>query len=138
MQTSASGSAGRDQMTRIMIVDDHEISRAACRALLRAEGLDVVADVRAGDRVLSAARALRPEVVIVDVTPSADIGFDISRRLRALPNPPAVLITSSAEPSQFGRKLDRFQFVAKADISAAAIARLARITEADGLESQNP
>ena len=121
-----------------MIVDDHEISRAACRALLRAEGLDVVADIRAGDRVLSTARALRPEVVIVDVTPSEDIGFDIGRGLRALPDPPTVLITSSAEPSQFGCKLDRFPFVAKADISAAAIARLARLPEAHGLESKNP
>ena len=135
MQTSASGSADRDQKTRVMIVDDHEISRAACRALLRAEGLDVVADVGASDRVLSTARALRPKVVIVDVTPSADLGFDIGRGLRALPDPPTVLITSSAEPSQFGRKLDHFQFVAKADISAAAIARHARTPEAHELES---
>jgi CheY-like chemotaxis protein len=138
MQTSAHGGADRNETTRIMIVDDHEISRAACRALLRAEGLDVVADVRAGDHVLTTARVLRPEVVIVDVTPSADTGFDIARRLRALPDPPTVLITSSAEPSQFGRKLDRFRFVAKADISATAITGLTRTPAADGLESQNP
>jgi DNA-binding NarL/FixJ family response regulator len=54
---------------RIMLVDDYEISRAACRALLRAEGVDVVADLRASDDALAAARTLRPEVVIADVTP---------------------------------------------------------------------
>lgn len=112
---------------RIMIVDDHEISRAACRALLRAEGADVVAAVRAGEHALAAARALRPEVVIVDVTPEADTGFDIARRLRALqPAPPAILMTSSTDRTRFGRRLDHFPFVAKADIGAAAVARLAR------------
>jgi two-component system, NarL family, response regulator DesR len=122
-----------------MIVDDHEISRAACRALLRAEGVDVVAALRAGDRAVATARALRPEVVIVDVTPAADTGFDIARRLCALlPAPPTVLITSSADRSQFGRRLDRFRFVAKADIGAAAIAWLARPTETGGLQSRNP
>ncbi|MGN6172029.1 MAG: response regulator [Streptosporangiaceae bacterium] len=138
MQTSTSGSANRDRTPRIMIVADPAIARAAGRALLRAEGLDVVADAGATDRVLSTARALRPEVVIVDVTPTADTGFDIARRLRALPDPPTVLITSSANRSQFGRRLDRFEFVAKADISAAAIARLTRTPKAYGLESQNP
>jgi DNA-binding NarL/FixJ family response regulator len=138
MRTSAPGSAGHSKTTRIMIVDDHEISRAACRALLHAEGIDVVADVGASGHVLSTARELRPEVVIVDVTPSADTGLYIARRLRALPDPPAVLITSSSDRSQFGRQLDRFRFVAKADISAAAIARLASAPEADGQESQSP
>jgi DNA-binding NarL/FixJ family response regulator len=138
MQNSDPGSAGRSETTRVMIVDDHEISRAACRALLRAEGIDVVADVGAGRHVLTTVRALRPQVVIVDVTPSADTGFDIARQLRALPDPPTVLITSSADRSQFGRNLDRFRFVAKADMSAAIIARLAAGPGTNRLESQNP
>ena len=138
MPTSAQASDGRTRAMRVMIVDDHEISRAACRALLRAEGVNVVAALRAGDHAFAAARALRPEVVIVDVTPAADTGFDIARRLRALPDQPAVLVTSSANPSYFGRKLDRFRFVAKADISAAVIVRLARSPGREGPESCNP
>ena len=110
MQNSDPGSADRSETTRVMIVDDHDISRAACRALLRAEGIDVVADLGASGHVLTTARALRPQVVIVDVTPSADTGFDIARQLCALPDPPTVLITSSADRSQFGRHLHRFRF----------------------------
>ena len=79
MRTSLTSSDGGTGTTRILLVDDHEISRAAYRALLRAEGIDVVADLAASDHALAAARALRPDVAIVDVTPGADTGFGIAR-----------------------------------------------------------
>ena len=121
-----------------MIIDDHEISRAAFCALLRSESVDVVADLNAGRDALATARALRPEVVIVDVTPAADAGFGIARRLRTLlPAPPIVILTSSTDRTRFGARLDGHVFIAKADIRAAAIARLARSAETDGLESRN-
>lgn len=109
---------------RVIIIDDHEISRAACRALLRAEGIDVT-DVRASDQALTAARALRADVAIIDVTPAADTGFDIARQLRALPAPPVVILTSSTDRTRFGTQLNCHRFIDKADICAAAIIRLA-------------
>lgn len=139
MRTGAPGSPGRNDALQIMIIDDHEISRAAFRALLRSEGADVVADLSAGRHALAMARALRPDVVIVDVTPAADTGFGIARRLRALlPAPPIVILTSSTDRTRFGAQLDGHVFIAKADICSAAIARLARSPETDGLESRNP
>jgi len=59
MQPDTASALDRKQSARILIVDDHEISRAALRALLRTEGIDV-ADVRsalphAGWRLPSAA-----------------------------------------------------------------------------------
>jgi len=107
--------------TRIMIIDDHEITRAACRALLRTEGADVVADMAAGDQALAAAAALRPDVVVVDVSPALSAGFDLARRLRAVSHPPAVVLTSSAEPAEFGTRLDGHSFVAKAGLCAETI-----------------
>ena len=104
-----------------MIIDDHEISRAACRALLRTEGIDVVADMAAGDQAISVAAMLRPDVAVVDVSPSADAGFGLARRLRALTDPPAVVLTSSAAPAEFGGRLEGHSFVAKAGLRAAAI-----------------
>jgi DNA-binding NarL/FixJ family response regulator len=109
---------------RIILVDDYEISRAACRALLRAEGADVVAHLRASDDALAAARALRPEVVIADVTPAADSGLGMARTLRVLPAPPIVILTPSADRAQFGVKVNGYRFIAKADISATVIAAL--------------
>ena len=61
-----------------MIVDDHEISRAALRALLRTEGIDV-AYVGTGDAAITAAIACHSDVVIVDVTPADPAGFFIAR-----------------------------------------------------------
>ena len=109
-----------------MIIDRHEISRAAFCALLRSEGADVVADLGAGHDAVAMARALRPEAVIVDVTPAAGTGFGIARRLRALPAPPIVILTSSTDRTRFGARLDGHEFIAKADIRSAAIARLTR------------
>ena len=95
----ASAVSGR-RPVRVLIVDGHEIFRAACRALLRTEGIDV----------------------IVDVTPADDAGFRIARRLASLPDPPAVMLVSSADRCQFGSQLDGYRFVAKADVCAEAIA----------------
>jgi two-component system, NarL family, response regulator DesR len=99
-----------------VIIDDHEISRAACRALLRTEGLDVVADLAAGDQPLTAARALRPDVAIIDVTPAASTGFSIADGLLALPAPPTIILTSSTDRTYFGTRLNGHRFIAKADI----------------------
>ena len=138
MRTGAPGSPGRNDALRIMIIDDHEISRAAFCALLRSEGVDVVADLSASRDALAMARALHPEVVIVDVTPAADTGFRVARRLRALrPAPLIVILTSSTDPTRFGAQLDGHMFIAKADISSATIAQLARPPETDGLQSRN-
>ena len=138
MRTGTRGSPGRNDALRIMIIDDHEISRTAFCALLRSEGADVVADLGAGHDAVAMARALRPEAVIVDVTPAAGTGFGIARRLRALPAPPIVILTSSTDRTRFGARLDGHEFIAKADIRSAAIARLVRSSETNGLESRNP
>jgi DNA-binding NarL/FixJ family response regulator len=135
MPTTAPGVPGPDGTMRIMIIDDHEISRAAIRALLRAEGVDVIADFGTGGHALAAARALHPEVVIVDVVPGADTGFGIARGLCGLPVPPVVILTSSAGRAQFGSKINSYRFVAKADITATVVAVLASTPPASPTES---
>ena len=119
---------------RVIIVDDHEISRAAFVALLRAEGIDVTAGPAASDQVITAARAHRPDVAIIDVTPAAGTGFAIADALLALPAPPIVILTSSIGRAHFGTQLTG-RFIAKADICAAAIARLATASKPGRPES---
>jgi DNA-binding NarL/FixJ family response regulator len=139
MRTAAAGFPGQNDALRIMIIDDHEVSRAAFRALLRSEGADVVADLSTGRDAPAMARALRPEAVIIDVTLAADTGFGIAQRLRALlPAPPIVILTSSTDRTRFGALLDGHMFIAKADICSAAITRLVRSPETDGPESRKP
>jgi CheY-like chemotaxis protein len=117
---AASACSDGTRPTRILLVDGHEISRAALRALLRTEGLDV-ADVPPGDAATAAAIAFRPDVVIVDVTPANPAGFLTARQLRALPDAPLLVLTSSASRCRFGSQLERHPFIAKADLCARAI-----------------
>ena len=138
MHTSTAGPSHGTWPARIIIIDDHDISRAACTALLRAEGIDVKADLRATDQALTATRAFRPDVAIIDVTPGADAGFGVAHRLRALPAPPIVILTSSSDRTLFGAQLNGYLFIAKADICARAIARLTRGPQTGGLKSPNP
>ena len=120
---------------RVIIIDDHEISRAAFIALLRAEGIDVTAGLRTSDQVITAARAHRPDAAIIDVTPAAGTGFAIAKALLALPAPPIVILTSSIGRAHFGTQLTGHRFIAKADICAAAIASLATASKPDQRES---
>ena len=73
MQPQAGTARSSARPSRILIVDDHEVSRAALRALLRTEGIDV-ADMRTGGAAVTAAIAFRPDVVVVDVTPPTPPG----------------------------------------------------------------
>ena len=111
---------GGKRPTRILIVDDHEISRAALRALLRTEGIGV-ADVGTGDAAITDAIAFHPDVVIVDVAPADPAGFLVARQLEALPHAPPVVLTSSSSRRWFGSQLGRHVFIAKADLCARAI-----------------
>jgi PleD family two-component response regulator len=111
---------GGKQPTRILIIDDHEVSRAALGALLRTEGMNV-ADVGTGDATITAVIVFQPDVVIVDVAPADPAGFLIVRRLQALPQAPPVVLTSSSSRRWFGSQLGRHLFIAKADLCARVI-----------------
>jgi chemotaxis response regulator CheB len=106
---------------RVLILDDHAIYRTACRALLMTEGLDIVADLTVGDQAIEAANSLRPDIVIVGISPGGRPAIEMARRLTALPDPTKVVLTSSADRSAFGEELDSFEFIPKADICAERI-----------------
>lgn len=113
------GAHGQRPM-RVLLIDDHEISRAAVSALLRTEGADV-AGTGTDDTAIEVAIGFRPAVAIVDVTPTDATGFRIADLLRALPDGPAVVLTSSVSRHRFASRLDDYRFVAKADLSVQAI-----------------
>jgi hypothetical protein len=65
--------------------------------------------------------AFRPAVAIIDVTPADARGFVIADELQALPDGPAVVLTSSADRRRFASRLGSYRFVAKADLCVQAI-----------------
>lgn len=116
--------AGGQPPVRVLIIDDHDVSRAALRALLHTEGFEV-ADVRTDDDPIAAAAAFRPAYAIVDVAPGHTRGIGIAGQLVALPHPPAVVLTSSSKRYTLGSGVDPHLFVAKADLCGDAIIKLA-------------
>ena len=105
----------------MLLIDDHEVSRAACRALLRTEGIDVVADLPVREDAVAAAVERHPEAAIVDVTPEDERALVLARQLRALRSPPTVVLMSSASRTALDTKLDGFPFIAKADLCSSEI-----------------
>jgi len=111
-----------------LIVDDHAGFRSFARALLEAEGFDVVAEAADGASALAAARALAPEVVLLDVAlPDMD-GFAVCDALLEDGTGPVVVLTSSRDVSSYRRRLERSRvrgFIAKSELSGPALAALA-------------
>jgi DNA-binding NarL/FixJ family response regulator len=111
----------------VLIVDDHPAFRRSARLLLEAEGFDVVGEAADGASAIEAAKRLAPQVVLLDVQlPDID-GFQVAEQLRRLPDPPAVVLTSSRDGADYGRSIQvcgANGFVPKADLSGAAIAAL--------------
>jgi DNA-binding NarL/FixJ family response regulator len=113
--------------TSVLIVDDHPSFRATARALLEAEGYDVVGEAENGVGGLRAARELRPDVVLLDVQLPDFDGFEVASHLTRNGETPAIVLTSSRDAADFGPLVARSGargFVPKAELSGAALATL--------------
>ncbi len=89
-------------MATVLIVDDNSCFRATARAVLEAEGYEVVGEAENGVAALWAARELRPDIVLLDVQLPDFDGFEVAARLRANGAGQAIVITSSRDASDFG------------------------------------
>jgi len=114
-------------MTTVLIVDDHGSFRASARALLEAEGYDVVGEAADGENAVVEARRLQPDVVLLDVQLPDMTGFDVAERMAAEGGSAQVILTSSREASDYGELVDESPargFIPKDQLSAGAIAEL--------------
>lgn len=68
---------------RCLIVDDNDHFLEASQGLLERQGLHVVGTARSANECLERARALAPDLVLLDVDLGEENGFDVCRRLHA-------------------------------------------------------
>jgi DNA-binding NarL/FixJ family response regulator len=109
----------------VLIVDDHADFRAFARTLLEAGGFEVVGEAPDGASALSAARTLKPGLVLLDVQlPDID-GFAVCEQLSEDEAAPTVVLTSSRDESSYRRRLGGSSasgFIPKAELSAQSLA----------------
>jgi len=91
----------RDEMAtmtsfKVLVVDDDPMVRDVLRVMLGFEGCQVV-DAPDGESALVMSAAIRPDVVILDVTLPGINGFDVCRQLKSGPVPPRVVILTARD-----------------------------------------
>ncbi len=85
-------------MTRVMVVDDHPMWRDAVARDLDEAGLPVAATASNGEEALRRAKAVRPEVVILDLRLPTMTGVEVTRELvRADPAVRVLVLSASGE-----------------------------------------
>lgn len=82
-----------DTTIRVLLVDDHAVLRAALRMLLQAErDIQVVGEAASGEEGIRNAEALRPDVVVMDLSMPRMGGLEATRRITAAGLPVRVLV----------------------------------------------
>jgi DNA-binding NarL/FixJ family response regulator len=83
---------------KVLLVDDHALFLEGIQNLLLARGIEVVGTARDGLQALERARALRPDVILMDVQMPRCDGLAATRLIKAeLPDVKIVMLTVSQE-----------------------------------------
>jgi two-component system response regulator NreC len=81
---------------KILLVDDHTMFRAGVKALLEGEmGLEVVGEASNGEEGVDQVRALKPDVVVMDLSMPGTDGLEATRRIAALGLKSRVLVLTA-------------------------------------------
>jgi DNA-binding NarL/FixJ family response regulator len=114
----------------VLVVDDHPSFRASARAILEAEGFEVVGEAEDGASALAAVDVLHPQVVLLDVQLPDMTGFEVCVKLAERNGRgPDVVLVSSREACDYGSLIEQSGargFVPKAELSGEAVSALLR------------
>jgi response regulator NasT len=83
---------------RIAIADDDELLRVYLRKVLTRMGHEVVAQAETGQELVEQCRAVRPDLVVSDVTMPVLDGEEAARRINHERRTPVIFVTAHAEP----------------------------------------
>jgi DNA-binding NarL/FixJ family response regulator len=114
---------------RCLLVDDSAAFLERATVLLEREGLTIAGVASNSAGALRQARALRPDVVLVDVGLGEESGFDVARLLArdSQVDGTAVILISARDESDYGELIadsPAAGFLPKAELSAREISRI--------------
>jgi DNA-binding NarL/FixJ family response regulator len=86
-------------MTRVLIVDDHELFRAGVRGQVE-PGVEVVGEASGVDEAVQLIENQKPDVVLLDVHMPDGGGVEVLRRASELESPPRFLALSASDAAE--------------------------------------
>jgi DNA-binding NarL/FixJ family response regulator len=116
---------GKGPLLRILIADDHEaVRKGVCAILGSRVDVEVCGEAENGKEAIEKANALKPDLIILDITMPVLSGFDAAREIRkTLPHVP-ILILSMHESNQLveeAKKIGVQGFVTKTQVGSTLL-----------------
>jgi DNA-binding NarL/FixJ family response regulator len=112
---------------RCLLVDDNEAFLEAASALLEREGMTIAGIASNAAGALRQARALRPDVILVDVGLGDESGFDLARQLAQDSQRVPVILISARSEADYAEPITDSPaagFLPKLQLSARGIRRI--------------
>ena len=98
---------GEQSCIRILIADDHPVVREGMRSMLfTVEDMQVIGEASTGAEAVSQARALQPDVVLLDVRMPDGTGLNVLDQIKAAsPSTSVIVVTMHDNPDYISRAI---------------------------------
>jgi two-component system response regulator NreC len=118
---------------RVLIVDDHALFREGIRLILQNQGnVEIVGEAADGEEAIKAARTLKPDVVLMDITMRGMDGLQATRQIKAdCPEAQVLMLTMHESDDYFFHSLNAGAagYVLKEAASADLVAAIQSVAQ---------
>jgi DNA-binding NarL/FixJ family response regulator len=109
-----------DQIKVLLVEDSQELLKALKEYFLRSHGFPVVGSAESGVSAIEKVQELKPDLVFMDISMPGMNGFEATREIKRLSNPPRVIMLTTHDDSEY-RKASAAAgadgFISKSDLT---------------------